>query len=195
MFERLRPATGSVWKYFVEPIVDSLNYLVHSAPSRGSPIYSSFGMVGLSGGGWTTVVSAAIDARIQVSVQVAGSEPLEFWNGYESEEEQTLPDLYRIAAYRDLYILGASGAQRRQVQVLNRLDDCCFFPGWLGAEGDNWEPSVRAYAAAIGDRVEAIGDGGSFHVDIDDTAVTHEISRSALTNIILPALGNLGVVP
>jgi hypothetical protein len=195
MFARLQPAKGTVWKYFVEPIVASLNYLVHSAPSRGFPVYSSFNMVGLSGGGWTTVLTAAIDPRIQVSVQVAGSEPLDFWHDYTAPEEQTLPDLYRVAAYRDLYILGAGGAGRRHIQILNRRDSCCFFPGWNGTPADTWEASVTAYASAVEDRLASIGDAGTFELDIDDTAVTHEISRNAVASIILPALGRSGVVP
>ena len=37
--------------------------------------YKRVVMVGLSGGGWTTTVAAAIDPRIDLSIPVAGSLP------------------------------------------------------------------------------------------------------------------------
>lgn len=187
MFARLRPPTGSVWKYFIEPVTASLNYLARPA-ARGGPGYSAFHMLGLSGGGWTTVIAAAVDPRIKVSVHVAGSEPFDFWNEG-SADEQTLPALYRVAAYRDLYIMGASGAGRRQLQVLNRYDTCCFFPGWGNQPAQAWELSVRGYESAIQGQLARIQDAGSFRAEIDDTAVTHQISRHALGQLILPLLG------
>lgn len=186
MFATLRPARGSVWQYFIEPVTASLNYLARP-PSRGGPDYTAFHMVGLSGGGWTTVIAAAVDPRIKVSVHVAGSEPFDFW----SEgvfDEQALPQLYRVAAYRDLYILGASGAGRRQLQVLNRYDNCCFFPGWANRPAAAWELSVRGYEAAIKAQLARMQDPGAFRTEIDDTALTHQISRHALGQLILPAL-------
>jgi hypothetical protein len=56
MFANLHPATGSVWKYFLEPITRSLNDLAANGVARGFPVYTEFDMVGLSGGGWTTTV-------------------------------------------------------------------------------------------------------------------------------------------
>eukprot|EP01043_Picozoa_sp_COSAG02_P103688 COSAG02_NODE_39697_length_414_cov_0.596825_2_plen_47_part_01 len=35
--------------------------------------YKHIVMVGISGGGWTTTVSAAIDPRIELSMPIAGS--------------------------------------------------------------------------------------------------------------------------
>jgi hypothetical protein len=188
MFANLHPATGSVWKYFLEPITASLNYLVANAGPRGFPAYSEFDMVGLSGGGWTATVYAAIDTRIKISVHVAGSEPLEFWNNHVDNAEQTLPALYNVAAYRDLYVLGASGGGRRQVQVLNRRDKCCFMPGWNGLDLTTWEPAVRAYDVAVRSDIVHMGDHGMFRQEIDDASVTHQISRNALGNVILPEL-------
>jgi hypothetical protein len=145
-------------------------------------------MVGLSGGGWTTTVSAAVDTRIKISVQVAGSLPFEFWNGLESHEEQTLPALYNIAAYRDLYILGSAGVGRRQAQVLNRNDTCCFKPGWAGFSAASWEPTIRSYEAAIRTALVNMGDRGIFRAEIDDAAPVHQISRSTLGSVVLPEL-------
>lgn len=182
MFANLHPATGSVWKFFVEPITKSLNYLVATAS------YTEFDMVGLSGGGWTTTIYAAIDARIKTSVPVAGTEPFEFWNNHPDAAEQTTAALYNVAAYRDLYTLGAAGAGRRQIQILNRRDDCCFFPGWQGFSASSWEPTLRTTESAVQSALVNMGDPGVYRLEIDEAAVQHQISRNALGNVILSEL-------
>src|SRR5436189_4849979 len=84
-------------------------------------------MVGLSGGGWTTTICAAIDPRIRFSFPVAGTIPLALRTGGSvGDREQYEPSFYRIAGYPDLYILGSQGHGRKQVQILVRRDDCCF---------------------------------------------------------------------
>src|ERR1041385_7687309 len=84
-------------------------------------------MVGLSGGGWTTTLYAAIDPRIRKSFPVAGSIPLYLYSDhYQTDAEQSRPELYSLAGYPDLYVLGSSGIGRKQVQILNHSDSCCF---------------------------------------------------------------------
>ncbi len=85
-------------------------------------------MIGLSGGGWTTNIIAAIDNRIKYSFSIAGSMPLYYrYGGSLGDIEQYIPQLYRdVAGYLDIYILGAFGKGRKQIQILNRYDDCCF---------------------------------------------------------------------
>lgn len=53
-------------RFFIEPVVLAVNY----AKALG---YDEIVMLGLSGGGWTTTVSAAVDSRIKLSIPVAGS--------------------------------------------------------------------------------------------------------------------------
>jgi len=106
---------------FMTPIAKSLNYAV----DRGQ--YMSIVMCGLSGGGWSTVLYAAMDTRINMSVPVAGSWPkyLRYRSGNGAsigDFEQTLPGLH--ASYLDLYAMGADG--RVQHQVFNDRDPCCF---------------------------------------------------------------------
>lgn len=180
------PAFGSVWQYFLGAVVGGLNYVQNNSASGGFPNYTEFDMLGLSGGGWTTVIYAAVDTRIKTSIHVAGSEPLDFW-GVEGHEEQTLPQLYNVAAYRDLYILGAAGG-RRQVQILNRRDSCCFFPGWQGGVAATWQTNVRSYESAVRSALVNLGDSGVFRTEIDEAAVQHQISRNAVANVILPEL-------
>ena len=55
-------------RYFVEPAYLTANY----AFAQG---YEQLHMAGLSGGGWTTTVAAAIDKRITASFPIAGSVP------------------------------------------------------------------------------------------------------------------------
>src|SRR5437660_700711 len=120
--------TGSPIKYFLEPTAFSLNYLKsRSSDSHRFPKYRRFHMIGLSGGGWTTTIYAAIDPTIRCSFPVAGTIPLYLRQGGSvGDREQFEPSFYRIAGYPDLYILGAYGPSRRQVQILVRRDDCCF---------------------------------------------------------------------
>ena len=57
-------------KFFVEPIGVSLNYLDENFN------FNSYHMLGISGGGWTTVLFSAIDDRISQNYSVAGSFPM-----------------------------------------------------------------------------------------------------------------------
>src|SRR5206468_3419492 len=108
---------------FLEPVAVALNYIAPRHPFR------SISMIGISGGGWTTTLYAAVDPRVSRSYPVAGSLPHylasdapQNWGDY----EQTLPELYRTANYLELYILGGYGRGRAQLQVLNKYDPCCF---------------------------------------------------------------------
>src|ERR1043166_2114637 len=75
MFEH-PPEKGSAMKYFLEPTALSLNYLKRSSRADHIPKYRVFHMTGLSGGGWTTTLYAAIDPTIRGSSPVAGTFPL-----------------------------------------------------------------------------------------------------------------------
>src|SRR6185436_16268801 len=68
MFDRLKPKTGSVMKFFLEPTAVSLNAVRDQ--------YRDVAMIGLSGGGWTTTVYSAIDPKITLSIPIAGTIPL-----------------------------------------------------------------------------------------------------------------------
>ena len=66
----LESSTFSPIKFFVEPIGVSLNYLEENFD------FDSYYMMGISGGGWTTVLFSAIDDRILQSYSVAGTFPM-----------------------------------------------------------------------------------------------------------------------
>ena len=153
-------------RYFIEPVSIALNY-------AGKLDYGSYYMVGLSGGGWTTVLTSAIDSRIKGSFPVAGSLPL--WARQLKDIgdfEQWYPDLYRIANYLDLYILGAYGENRFQIQIMNKYDPIAF----AGTRSIAYEKAVEEAVAALGQ--------GRFSLYIDDSITKHTLSQKSFDKII-----------
>lgn len=201
MFAELEPLMGGrVFSFFLEPIVQSVNAFVARHPDRGG-----IAMIGLSGGGWTTHMAAAIDRRIQLSIPVAGAMPLyarEFSHGSRGDSEQSYVPLYReiasdgqpdsiadtadgVASWLEIFALGAmdgaTGRRREQVQVLNYYDPCCF-------RGDVY----RSYDEFLSRSVEAISGGqGRFRVVSDRSHQSHVISGFTLDTVLDPALGGV----
>jgi hypothetical protein len=179
-------------RYFLEPVAASVNYLQAAYPRY------DFSMLGLSGGGWTTTLYAAIDPRITLSMPIAGSLPLYLRFGgspsSEGDTEQTLTALYAAHHYPDLYVLGASGAGRRQVQVLGRRDPSCFGEPTFRPDlaGMSWQQAVRDYETRVSQKVTALGPG-AFSLRIDETTTRHQISPDTITNVILPNLASTGL--
>ncbi|MHC4329452.1 MAG: hypothetical protein ACYSWW_15170 [Planctomycetota bacterium] len=151
-------------RFFVEPIVVGINY--------GTKLnYDEIHMIGISGGGWTTTVCAAVDKRIRHSYPVAGTLPFYLrsnvqrdWGDY----EQNLPDLYNIANYLELYVLGSFGEGRVQVQLLNKYDSCCF----AGIRYRTYENTMKEVMRSLGK--------GKFEIFLDDSHKDHKISEKSL---------------
>ncbi len=181
---------GSPMKYFLDPIAVCLNHLRMRSQAGNFPKYRSFHMTGLSGGGWTTTVYAAVDTAIRRSFPVAGSIPLYLRQGGSvGDLEQFEPSFYSIAGYPDLYLLGAHGRGRQQVQILVRRDDCCFGQAQHSEKtaGLDYEQSMREYEGRVQQALRRTGQG-SFQVVIDEVAPSHMISHHAIENVILPGL-------
>ena len=156
-------------KFFVEPIAESLNY------AQKEYKFKSYDMVGISGGGWTTVLYSAIDPRISKSYPVAGSAPiyLRFNNPKNiGDYEQMLPSLYGIADYLDLYIMGSYGDGRGQLQIFNKYDPCCF----SGTGFSTYENQVKQEISNLGK--------GKFDVFLDENNRKHSISEESLKIIL-----------
>jgi hypothetical protein len=152
-------------RFFVEPVIACVNQLRKVGAH-------SIAMLGSSGGGWTTTLCAALDERISHSFPVAGTLPFSQRRAHEmSDYENHLPELYELANYPELYVMGAFGAGRRQLQILNKFDTVA----WEGDRGAHHEEVVR-------DTLERLGTG-SFEVMLDDTWVGHGISAAALRRI------------
>ena len=185
MFASIHLSQGSPLKFFLEPIALSLNHLQRHGIDGVH--YTDFNMLGLSGGGWTTTVYAAIDPRITLSFPVAGTLPLYLrHDGSVGDLEQTLPEFYRIAGYLDLYVLGSSGASRKQVQILNERDDCCFGAAQHKIPA-NYKEDVRGYERLVQQKLTRLG-AGTFKLEIDSIAPSHMISGYASTSLILHEL-------
>ena len=109
-------------QFFLEPVVITLNQIEKDYS------FVTYSMMGLSGGGWTTIVVSAVDDRISESYSIAGSFPI--WLRSDSRDygdyEQTIPEFYQIANYEELYVLSAYGDNRRLVLFYNEFDPCCF---------------------------------------------------------------------
>ena len=150
-------------KLFVDPIQINLNFLDKEYN------FKQYSMIGLSGGGWTTVVYSAIDERISNSFSVAGSMPfyLRVDERDAGDYEQTNIELYQNVNYLELYVLGAYGDGRKHIQIFNKNDPCCF-------SGNGYE----TYEFVIKDKMLQLGKG-NFQIFIDDTHDEHKISDTA----------------
>ena len=154
-------------KIFLDPIRINLNFIEMEYD------FKQYSMIGLSGGGWTTVIYSAIDERISDSFSVAGSMPfyLRVNDRDIGDYEQTNIDLYRNVNYLELYVLSAYGDDRKHVQIFNKNDPCCY-------SGNGHE----SYEFFIKDRLLQLGKG-SFQLFIDNTHSEHKISDTALEYI------------
>jgi hypothetical protein len=157
--------------YFFDPIAITLNYVEDHFN------YQRIYMMGLSGGGWTTVFYSAIDERINFSFPVAGSVPLYLRVDQEglgdAEQGYDYTGILSVANYTELYLMGASGEGRGQLQINNRYDDCCFY----GNRDYLWTDSVKI-------ALDNLRDKGHFSFFSDTTHFTHKVSIAALSQIL-----------
>jgi len=167
-FRLLEANSFNPMKLFLEPIQTNLNFLDKEYD------FKQYSMIGLSGGGWTTVVYSAIDERISNSFSVAGSAP--FYLRVDLRDigdyEQTNIDLYQNVNYLELYVLSAYGDGRKHVQIFNKNDPCCY-------SGNGHE----TYESVIKDRLLQLGKG-DFQIVIDETHKEHKISNHMLDLIL-----------
>lgn len=151
---------------FIEPVIRLNNWIESSLPNNEKII-----MAGISGGGWATTFSAAIDLRIDASFDLSGSYPMylrELDAGSEGDYEQgfnsslKVSDFYKNScSYFDLYSLASQN--RKHTQIVNLNDNCCF--RGIGYDG---------YADVINDRVNIFG--GSYQYIEEQGASFHTVS-------------------
>jgi hypothetical protein len=135
-------------RFFIEPVILTVNYAI----SLG---YKHIVMMGLSGGGWTTTVTSAIDSRILLSIPIAGSVPKWPTTLYPYE----VPDLPEIAAdfeqslerplYAEcgfvcMYILAGLENNRVSAQILHDHDPCCYSAKHLHQEIKDYNKFVQS---------------------------------------------------
>jgi len=149
-----------------DPLVKAINLALGDGDVR------DVAMIGFSAGAWITAVLAAVDTRIRSSYPIAGVMPRPLRLGRESPPLQEYPPLTEVAGMLDLFVLGAAGPGRRQIQFFNRYDRCCY----------NGTRS-RLYENAVGEAIRDAG-GGAFGVAIDETHARHKISRWTFARIL-----------
>lgn len=155
------PAFDRALRFHIDPVVAGINQ------ARAGGVYRSIDMVGLSMGGFMTILAAAVDPRISRSYPIAADLPLHLRHGQEvlPGYPPYYPPLNERFSRPDLYVLGASGHERRQLQIFNRYDRCCYF----GLRG-------TVYETAVAQAVSATPAGGHFAVRLDETHADHRIS-------------------
>ena len=181
---------GGCFRFFLEPVVQGINYFQHTTPT-----VKDVSMIGLSGGGWTTHMASAVDMRIKQSFPVAGAYPayiLQFLRPGSPDTEQTYAPLYLeidrhntngipdtaagVASKLEIFALGGYGLGRRQIQILNLYDSCCFYGSFF-----------TSYNNFVSTVVRNLGQGDwAFYSDA--THKHHLISSNVCENVILPAL-------
>ena len=98
-FEMIDTADHHFIGFFVSPVIASID------AALSAKHYDSVAMIGLSGGGWTTAVTAAADERIENAVSVAGTLPF-FARQYPhdlGDTEETDSRFYRRFEWPMLY--------------------------------------------------------------------------------------------
>lgn len=172
----LKPSTGSPLRYFLEPAVNSISY----ALARKS--YLRVAAAGISGGGWTTTMLAAVDPRITHSYAVAGSVPLAYRApGHAGDWEQYKAlDVWGTFDYFDMYLMAVAEPSRRAMLIYNGADPCCFQGG--SASVQSWTWPFLYYAKSKG--------YGRLRVTNDPNNNQHSITLSQTVTIITDMLGD-----
>lgn len=186
MISTTGPSQGGVgFRLFLEPVIQSINYFQTFSD------LVDVSMIGISGGGWTTSMIAAVDTRLDLSIPVAGSAPLYQRNADPNsvgDLEQYYAPIYNeniaadgsgggIATWLEIYALGGYGDGRSQTMVTNRADPCCF----SGTFADSFKNIVS-------NKVDELGQG-NWDYYLDSTSTEHEITANTLSRILFPALG------
>ncbi len=171
-------------QFFMYPILAAVDYGL--AMDR----YRDISLVGLSGGGWSVTLYAALDPRVRHTYQVGGTMPFflrspvpDVYDGHVGDFEQNYPLLIQTANYLELYVLGAAGENRKEVQIINQFDS-------VAAHGVKYQ----TYEKVVAEQVDAISLGGSFKVYLDSENPEHTISSTSLECILatLDATDNAG---
>ena len=153
-------------QYFINPVITMINY-------SEDKNFRDITMVGISGGGWTTNLTSALDIRVNNSFPVAGTHPMfiRLQKNKDTDFEQTDEKLLSLVNYLDMYIMGAVGKGRSQIQILNKYDSCCFY-------GEDY----LIYSDFISSKVKNF-EHGYFKVFSDTSHNEHKISEIALKEI------------
>ncbi|MCX7425965.1 MAG: hypothetical protein NTW96_10155 [Planctomycetia bacterium] len=186
---------GEVLRLFLEPTVQTVNHFQHARPDMKDAT-----MIGLSGGGWTIAMVAAIDTRIKLSIPVAGCAPIYVQNriGSIADVEQVFAPLLGegdathapdgVATYLEHFVLAACGPGRRQIMVTIPGEPVGLFPTTWATDttlgGHTYGVSVKDFVTGA---VANVGSGQWSQV-YNTSGPEHRIAPSTINDVILPAL-------
>jgi len=153
-------------KYFFEPIMISLNYIDNNYS------FDKYHMIGLSGGGWTTMVYSAIDPRIKHSYAVSGGYPeyLQQMIGM-GHYERNHSILMDIVNYPEMYVMSSFGENRKSMHISIEWD--------TGYRCGNF---AQTYEEPVKKAVKQLG-SGTFKTYLDSSIIDHKISDESLSII------------
>jgi len=156
-------------RHHLRPIMGSIAY------AQSQREYRSIDIAGFSMGGFMAMLGAALEPAIERSYPIAGVYPNFMRRGQEvmPDGPPTYPPLMEIANHLELFVLGATGERRRQLQVFNRYDRCCF----NGIRSELYRKAVR-------DAVARSPLPGTFDVFIDESHADHRISKFVTREIV-----------
>lgn len=138
----LAVSSGTPLRYFVDPVLSSLNYVL----SKRS--YDKVISLGISGGGWTTTVLAAIEPRITHAYAIAGSVPLAFRDTLPREGDW---EQYNLQLdYLDLYAMSVAESGRRSFLFYNGKDSCCFKEGAVSPWAKPLSDALKEFPGKFG---------------------------------------------
>jgi hypothetical protein len=189
----VEPTDATNYRYFFEPSIIAINFLASDAAPGGA--FTDIALAGLSGGAWTTALVAALDTRPRLSIAIAGGLPEYIEPDWSMDAEQFVRERLGVG-YADVHVLGAAGAAlggapRRQTQVLNRRDNCCFgermYDDHDGGAG-TWQSSLRLFEANVRTALQGMGSAGRYRLEVDEMADHHMVSANSLQNILLAEL-------
>jgi hypothetical protein len=124
-FESLDDGVTSPLTFFLTPVRTIVDWIVELEGGRNPDIL----LIGRSGGGLTSYLYGAIDARVDIVVSVAGGRPLSErldapWGAAElGDWEQTIPHLYNSVGHEHLMLAAGS---KGSMYIFNQWDACCF---------------------------------------------------------------------
>lgn len=149
---------------FITPVIFGLDQVLNIYRNK----YDSISMIGISGGGWTTLMTSAIEPRIDFSFSIAGTLPITLCNDNCGDIEHTHPTIYDKYPYLDLYLLGSTSEvlERHFTQISYTKDPCCH----SGSRSTLYSNYVNNLSKKF---------DGNFATRIEESE-KHEISQSTL---------------
>ena len=123
-------------------------------------------VTGLSGGGWQTIILAALDTRVRLAAPNAGFIGLDYRVNHRADRGDIEQNASDLAATADYPMLTAMLAPRPALLMYNEYDDCCFQTA--RARPSVYEP-VRPLYASFGR-----SDAFDFHNNLDPGTHNYE---------------------